>query len=45
MKKFKKNLLTLLLLICVCCHASSSAFVSVLYQLEDTTITSTNTRP
>ena len=45
MKKFKKSLLTLLLLICICCHASSSAFVSVLYQLEDTTKASTNARP
>lgn len=45
MKKFKKSLLTLLLLICVCCHSSASAFVPVLLQLEDTTITSTDTRP
>ena len=45
MKKFKKSLLTLLLLICVCCHSGASAFVPVLHQLEDTTKASTNTRP
>ena len=45
MKKFKKSLLALLLLIFVCCHSSASSFVPVLYQLEDTTKASTNTRP
>ncbi len=45
MKKIKKSLLTLLLLICVCCHSGASSFVPVLLQLEDTTITSTSTRP
>lgn len=45
MKRFKKSLLALLLLICVCCHSGASSFVPVLLQLEDTTITSTDTRP
>ncbi len=44
MKKLKKSLLTLLL-ICVCCHSSASTFIPVVAKLEDTTITSTNTRP
>ncbi len=45
MKRFKKSLLTLLLLICVFCHSGASSFVPVLLQLEDTTKASTNTRP
>lgn len=40
MKKFKKSLLALLLLICVCCHSGASSFVPVLYQSEDFTIVS-----
>lgn len=45
MKKFKKSLLTLLLLVCVVGHSSATSFIPVLCQLEDTTITSTSTRP
>lgn len=45
MKRFKKSLLALLLIICVCCHSSASSFVPVLCHLEDTTKTSTDTRP
>lgn len=45
MKRFKKSLLALLLLICVCCHSGASSFVPVLCHLEDTTKTPTDTRP
>ena len=45
MKKFKKSLLTLLLLICVCCHSSATSFVPVLCQSEAHTDSGILSRP
>lgn len=44
MKKFKKSLLTLLL-ICVCCHSSATSFVPVLCQSESHTDSGILSRP